>query len=262
MTDEDAAASTHPMVVMLDEETGERYARMVSHKGVGDASESDWIAKDMSDELKSWGHTGREGGHIILKSDSEAAITALCDSLAAYHGGKVVPERPPVGQSQSNGAVEEAGKTVREFTRVLKLQLEDRTLEKITSSSTVTPWMVRWAAMLISRYSSGKDGLTPYERRRGKACRTPSFKFGEYVWFRQLGKDSNKGLDTAWQQGIWLGHARTSNEHLIGTTEGVLRAHSVKRHDPQHQWHAATVRDLKGTPQQPDPSRPTTRVPN
>ena len=81
------------------------------------------------------------------------------------------------------------------------------------------------------------------------------------MWFRQLGKDANKGLDTAWQQGIWLGHARTSNEHLIGTKDGVVRAHSVKRHDPPHLWHAATVRDLKGTPQQPDPSRPTTRVP-
>ena len=35
------------------------------------------------------------------------------------HGGIVVQEGPAVGESQSNGRVEEAGKTVREFVRVL-----------------------------------------------------------------------------------------------------------------------------------------------
>ena len=70
----------------------------------------DWLVKDISEEFKSWGHHGGQTGHIILKSDGEAAIKAVRDAVARYHGGSVVPESPPKGESQSNGRVEEAGK--------------------------------------------------------------------------------------------------------------------------------------------------------
>ena len=140
----------------------------------------------MSDELKSWGHPGGEAGHLILKSDGEPAITALCEALAKYHGGKVVPERPPVGEHQSNGAIEEAGKTTREYARVLKLQLEDKAKMELQPSDKIIPWLIRWSAMLISRYAVGKDGRTPYERKRGRKCRTPACKFGEQIHYREL----------------------------------------------------------------------------
>ena len=41
-------ASPNPVLVMLDESTGERYARAVGRKGV-----ADWLIKDLSDGLKS-----------------------------------------------------------------------------------------------------------------------------------------------------------------------------------------------------------------
>ena len=44
--------------------------------------------------------------------------------MAKFHGGRIVPELPPRGHHQSNGLVEEAGKTTREYCKVLKLQLE------------------------------------------------------------------------------------------------------------------------------------------
>ena len=59
------------MIVMVDETTGDRYARMTGAKGIGENQERDWLVKDMSEELKDWGHTGGEAGHIILKCDSE-----------------------------------------------------------------------------------------------------------------------------------------------------------------------------------------------
>ena len=37
---DDADASDSPMFVMLDEEHGNRYARMIEHKGVGDGTEN------------------------------------------------------------------------------------------------------------------------------------------------------------------------------------------------------------------------------
>ena len=143
MSKKDVKANENPLIVMTDEGTGEKYARAVGQKGLGSEGEMDWMIKDMSTELKVWGHPGGEGGNIILKSDSENAIIAVRDALSKYHGGRVVPESPAKNESQSNGTAEEAGKTVREFTRVLKEQLEDQADMTIKPGDVITLWMVR-----------------------------------------------------------------------------------------------------------------------
>ena len=73
MSKKDEAAHENPLVVMLDEATGEKYARAVGKKGLGAQGEMDWLIKDMAEELRAWGHAGGESGHIILKSDGERA---------------------------------------------------------------------------------------------------------------------------------------------------------------------------------------------
>ena len=113
---------------------------------------------DMSKELQSWGHSGGPDGHIIYKSDNESSITSVMSALARYHGGRVVPETSAKGESQSNGRAEEAGKIIRGFARVLKFQLEAKAKIKIDQIPEVAMWMVRWAAMMASRFLVGKDG--------------------------------------------------------------------------------------------------------
>ena len=113
MSTKDEEAKENPLIVMMDEETGEKYARAVGHKGVGTAGERDWLVKDMDAEMKAWGHPGGVSGHIIIKSDGESAVVALRKAVSEYHGGRVSPEAPAKGESPSNGRIEEAGKTVR-----------------------------------------------------------------------------------------------------------------------------------------------------
>ena len=151
---------------------------------------------------------------------------ALRDAVAKFHGGRIVPELPPRGHHQSNGLVEEAGKTTREYCRVLKLQIEACSGHTLEATADLSQWLIRWAAMLISRYSVGRDGLTPIERRRGRPCRLPTCIFGECVWYRliRVGESGVDKFDSEWRKGVWLGHTRNSNEHVIGTPEGVLRA--------------------------------------
>ena len=43
---------------------------------------------------------------IILRSDQEASIVDLCNAFKTHWSGDVVPERTPVEDSQSNGAIE------------------------------------------------------------------------------------------------------------------------------------------------------------
>ena len=38
-------------------------ARAVRKKEIGEVNEMEWLVKDMSEEMKSWGHQGGDGGH-------------------------------------------------------------------------------------------------------------------------------------------------------------------------------------------------------
>ena len=86
-------------------------------------------------------------------------------------------------------------------------------------------------------------------------------KFGEVVWYKPLGKPIGANMDTRWRRGVWLGHTRSSTEHLLGTADGVVKAYSIKRQDPDQQWNAETIQSMKGLPQQPDPAKPGMHVP-
>ena len=185
LSQKDEKAKEFPMLVAVDESTGEKFARATGRNGV---EGQDWMIKEFSEELKTWGHTGGAGGKIILKCDGEASLKAYRNAVAKYHGGVVIPEQPAKGESQSNGAAEAAGKLVREFLRVLKQQMEDKADMKINGDEDIVQWMVRWAAMLVSRYLVGKDGKTSYERRKARTCRLVCIPFGETVWYHIVRK--------------------------------------------------------------------------
>ena len=55
LTKEDETGNKNPMVVMVDESSGEKYARSVSQKGLGEDGEMEWLLEDMRKELKNWG---------------------------------------------------------------------------------------------------------------------------------------------------------------------------------------------------------------
>ena len=59
-------ASESPMMVMVDESTGNKYMRAVRHNGLGPDCDASWLIKDMHQELKSWGHPmgGTECAHL------------------------------------------------------------------------------------------------------------------------------------------------------------------------------------------------------
>ena len=136
--------------------------------------------------------------------------------------------------------------------------MEDQAKMVVSGNEVAVQWLVRWAAMLVSRYLVGKDGRTGYERRRGRKCTIPCVPFGEVVWYREVRQNKYQvgKLSTEMKEGIWLGHATQTNEILIGTEEGVIRVYDVKRKEEGPRWEADKIRNMKGTPRQPNPSRP------
>jgi hypothetical protein len=260
---EDEEAKTNPFIIMVDETSGEKYSRAVGKKGAGVDGELDWLIKDMSDELRSWGHQGGDAGKIILKCDGEVSIKAIRDAVGKFHGGIVIPEQAAKNESQSNGTVEESVKTVRGYARVLKDQIEYQIDGKISSGAPIMLWLIRWAAMIPSRFLKGKDMKTPYERRRGRKCDIPVVPFGETVWFKRIrdGKTHKDKMESEWEEGIWLGHHRESNEVIVGTSDGVLRAFTVERKPIGERWEKVRMESMKGTPQQPNPSKKSLGIP-
>ena len=90
----------------------------------------------------------------------------------------VIPEQSPAGESQSNGKIEEAGRTIRSMAKVFKDMMEAKINDEIRSDSNIMQWLVRWAAMLYSRYKVGLDGKTAYERQKGRKCKMEVVPFG------------------------------------------------------------------------------------
>ena len=249
-TDEDKC----PSIVMVNEKTSERYARVVAKKGVG--PEVDWVVRDIAEELKMWGHPGGPQDKLIIKTDGEPAIMALRDQLARMHGGQTMVETSAKEEHQSNGIAEESVRTVRGMTLTLKNQLEQNTGSKIHSDQCITQWMLRWSAMLLSRYMVGRDGKTGYERRRGRSCAIPTVCFGEVIWYKEgKAKEARAKFESEWKQGLWLGHTRASNEAWVGTSSGAVKAHDIKRMPKEDRWKGDMVSAMKGTPQKPNPTQ-------
>ena len=64
----EAHATEHPVMVMVDESTGNKYMRMVEHKGLEGEGDNSWLVKDMHQELKSWEHPGGGRNALILRA--------------------------------------------------------------------------------------------------------------------------------------------------------------------------------------------------
>ena len=151
---------------------------------------------------------------MIMKSDTEPAMIQVREAIGVYHGVEIIPESPPRGESGSNGRAEEAGKSVREMMNVYKDHIEYKADIEIGPEDVILQWIARWAAMAYTRYKRGKDGKTPYERKKGKPCREDVLPIGEKVMYKKLhdSGEKKKSMEAKLEEGIWLGQARASND--------------------------------------------------
>ena len=95
-----------------------------------------------------WGHI--EGG-VIWKCDQEDSIEVVRRAISGLRVGESIMEHAPKGESQSNGRVEEAGKTVRNLALAYKLQIEKNAGITLESDSPIRQWGVRLAAVNQTR---------------------------------------------------------------------------------------------------------------
>ena len=96
------------------------------------------------------------------------------------------------------------------------------------------PWLVACASSLVNKFTVGEDGKTGHQRARGRKFSKPLPEFGECVMFaRTLPKNDYNKLEAQWESGVYLGINDMSQELIMGTSEGVVKAtefrHKVAR---------------------------------
>ena len=190
---------------------------------------------------------------IILKCDQESALKKVIDGAKTHRGPgtQTMTENSAVGDSKGNGLVERANRTVEGQVRTMVIALESKLGKTIDASSSVFPWLVLHAGTLLNRFSVAADGKTPHERLRGKKSRKQLIEFGESIHFMPLNALDKPNIDSRFQDGIWLGVRLGTDEYLVGTSNGVFKARSIRRKIIEHRWDHAQVAAVMGTPWKP-----------
>ena len=214
--------------------------------------EEQYCANLAVEDLKWLGHT-----RVILKSDNERSIGALRARVARImkvqeHVVNVQEEAPNTYDSQSNGGVEVGIRLVRGMFRTLKLCLEARLQKYMPINHAVTPWLLEHVSMIINSRCRGSDGMTPWQRLKGRNFRQMILGFGENILYKLPSKgprsqpDGNMG--TRWLEGTFLGYSKSSNTYIIATEDGITTARSLYRRPMANRWNHEKVAAIAASP--------------
>ena len=144
-----------PVLVMRDRETRLLSAHAVPMKG----GVIEWTAQQVVRDLERLGHHGR----LVIRCDQEAALRSSVSEVARMRGDPVaISENSAVGDSQGNGFIERALRTVEEMVRTLKLDLEARVSEAFKITHKVIPWLIDHAVDLVNKVQVGQDGKNKF----------------------------------------------------------------------------------------------------
>ena len=241
-----------PIVVYVDRKSGTVGWYEVDNKGKGDGKPAKKLAKDIED-------MGYLGNQIIVKGDQEPALREMLREAGRMRGAKAetILMCSPVGESQANGAVEGTIRRLAGLLRTIKSCCESKLKMRIERGHPLFNWMLPWTATVINRYVRDNGGQTPYRRQRGREAGKNLCEYGEKVLYYPLkgpGRSKDK-TEARWKYGIWLGISNRSDEVIIGTETGVIKARSVRSLVEKDRWDKEFVDKIQGTPQQPIPGR-------
>ena len=187
---------------------------LVPRKG----TEFPWIAKRAAKFIDQLGHN-----RATLRCDNELATEALAREIAQdrQEGSQTVPERPPVGESQSNGIIGRAVRLVAGQARTLKAALEHRRGARVPPDARILCWLVEFAAYLMNRCDIGSDGKTPPHRLHGRRDNTPIPEFGEKILCMPAKPTRGGKWEPRFHPGVFCWHVelvvRGSGCHRAGT---------------------------------------------
>ena len=198
-----------PYLVVIEHKFGRCWNHQVPNTGVNDRAH--WVPKRVLQDLE---NSGLGKHRILLNIDQEPAIVCLQKAIQDLNP-EIVPINSPVGESACNGRVENVVRRVQEKIRILRHQIERGIGVSIPGQSAIMALLAKWAAELISKYSIGDDGKTPYERIRQERCEVPLVPFGELVMYLPMKTATSSKGEPAKKPGLWLGIIERTEESIM-----------------------------------------------
>ena len=112
--------------------------------------------------------------------------------------------------------------------------------------------------MTLTRYQVGAYGKTGYEMMKNRRCNFAICAIGEMVMHKELHHAETERDKSAfdWKRGVYLGGLMRSNESVVGTDQGVIKAFAIKRLTEKERTSLEAVKNMPGTLMGPDPNRP------
>jgi hypothetical protein len=157
-----------PLLAVYDHGTRCTFAHVCPKKGVCEET-----IKALKSDLEWLGYK-----RITFKSDQEPSILALKRQVSdEMQGIEFVMEESPVSAHAANGHVEGAVRRIAGQVRTILDQTQMNYKAKIETTHPLLAWAVMHAASMITSFSLGRDGRTPWELARGKSYkrRLPPF---------------------------------------------------------------------------------------
>ena len=154
---------------------------------------------------------------VILKSDQEPSIVALCGAVKnGWH--EIVPEASPKGES--HGEAERTAQSVQGLARTPKDFLEQQSGITLESRSPLLAWLVELSSNLLLLFHRGEPhhSHTAYMRLKGEPWRVEMPSFGECVDYR---KRTRHKLESRWSS-VFVGVRVKIIERIVMDETGPL----------------------------------------
>ena len=232
-----------PMLVSKYRGVGCFAAHMVPKKGVGGG----WVVQQYLRDLRRWGLRHK----VILRSDGEPAIVDLLSRVSDLRQAETLLEASPATDSRANGLAERAIQSVEKQVRVLKLALERNMKEKIGVEHPCFPWLVEHAADILTKFVVGRDGMTGWERLKGRKYGGLLFEFGTKVLHRVQQKPVGGEMGARWLPAVWLGERFATDEHVVAMEDGTVVRTGAVREFPGDVFDKELLDKIIGMPWDP-----------
>ena len=131
---------TLTILVMKDRDSNTIFADVVEAKGRG-------LEGTVENVVRNIARLGYK--KVTLCSDQEPAILGLIAGIIAARQEATISQNSPVGESQANGLVERAVRSVKDQVRTLRLALQKRVGCRIPVGHPIMAWIVKHAGELI-----------------------------------------------------------------------------------------------------------------
>lgn len=199
-------------------------------------------------------------GTVVLRSDGEPAIVALmekvkADRLADDKQATII-EKTLRYSSQSMGHVGQIQGFIQGQIRTNKLCIEERYGDVIDPDHNLWPWLTRHSGWEVEMLHVKANERTAHYEVYQQNYTGAVAQLGETVIFKKPnspsgrlpGKKRMQNGDSKWEKAIWLGKTYESDEHLLGTAEGVFTANTMRRFEKGNQVDKELLAKFIGVP--------------